>query len=144
MTIDGTDVIAYRVIEVKEGNSILSQIPERFMSNCHGFAFADGQLWFNDPWHTPGYDETSKLMELIKSNTVYKPATGVSDADIAVIWTDNGNGFMWHSARVVNGGFIQKSDHNTVFTSPDESSFFNEAIKNNDPNGFVIRYYKFN
>src|SRR5690606_16761452 len=99
--IEGTDIRAYKVIEVYDSNDTqLLTIPDDFKSNCHGYAFADGQLWFNEPYdpnlRDPDYNEMEGLENMLRSNSLYTAGVTQSEADVAVIWTDSGNGWMWH------------------------------------------------
>lgn len=146
--IDGTDIIAYKVVKVLDiNNNEMSSIPDEFKSNCHGYTFADGQFWFNDPYTTslrdPNYNEMAGFESMLRSDTFYTSGVSKSEADAAVIWTNNGDGWMWHSAKIdANGNYVQKNDNGSVFYSTSESQFLNDSIGSNDPSHYTVIYYK--
>ncbi len=103
----GTPVQAYQAVKAyvaeKSGEGFAPQqetpLTKSMMANCHGYAFADGQVWF--------IDETSDGSEFQKIlNDEYREV-GEPNADIAVIeWDSPGDFLRAHSGkRNKNGAF---------------------------------------
>lgn len=146
------DITAFRVKEVLDINgNIVTDNLEQYMSNCHGYAFGDGELWFNDAFWSDqsGFDPTPNELgsfeDLLKSDTLYKEVDK-SEADYAVIWkTEGGVEFLAHSAIVnSDGSYSQKSDTSKVHVVDSETDFVNTQLPPAPGDSQRVVYYKRN
>jgi RHS repeat-associated protein len=107
----GTPVQAYRAVKAyvaeKSGDGYAPQqetpLTKNMMANCHGYAFADGQVWFID--NTADGSEFQKIL-----NDEY---TEVSEpnADVAVIeWNSSGDFLRAHSGKKNKKGYNHKDE----------------------------------
>ena len=107
----GTPVQAYRAIKAyvaeKSGNGYAPQqetpLTKNMMANCHGYAFADGQVWF--------IDNTSDGSEFQKILHDEYTEVGEPNADIAVIeWSSPRDFLRAHSGKKNKKGYNHKNE----------------------------------
>lgn len=140
----GTPVQAYQVVKAyaaeKSGEEYLPEqetpLTKSMMANCHGYAFADGQVWFIDD--TPDGSEIQKILndEYIEVN---EPS-----ASVAVIEWDSPDDFVRaHSGKKNSNGTYDHKDE--IFSAKKGDSKEGFQREHNDGNGVYkvgTRYYQ--
>ncbi|WP_294185890.1 hypothetical protein [uncultured Sphingobacterium sp.] len=141
---------ALEVTSVKDNKTgqFLTTIPDRFKSNCSGYAFTDGQYWIVDSYESTTRNEIADFENLLNSNSLYQKQIGSTNANVAVIWwTDKSTGerFIAHSAIVDSTNkYMQKSDYSMHGIATFEG--FTDGHLPSDSNlySYEIAYYKRN
>jgi|GEM_PF-1555148 len=148
-TKDGRDIIAYKVVGAyNESGKPISEILDRYKSNCYGYAFAGGELWFADPYDNelrdPNFNEMKGLEDLLKSNDLFSQVSDKSEADAVAIW--DSNGMLYHAAQydAATGTYNDKSDHSNFESFSNEADFLEARFLTNNPEDFTVVYYKQN
>lgn len=145
---DGTEVTGFDVTKVvnNETGETLVDIPDNFKSNCSGYAFAGGEVWFFDP-QTTDSNENAVFQSMLDDSDYF---TNVSkeDANMAVIWwtdKETGERFIAHSAEVnEDGTYDQKNEYGSEEKNVDEEAFTDGHIPNPNLYDYEIEYYQKN
>ncbi|SDD47557.1 hypothetical protein [Niabella drilacis] len=83
LTTTGGDVIAYKVLSASDLNGNVLPLDEKYMANCYGSAFADGDYWFIDNEATQ-FDEFTGFTTMLSS--YYESTTNLTEASLAIVY----------------------------------------------------------
>ncbi|SDK92571.1 hypothetical protein SAMN04487898_11339 [Pedobacter sp. ok626] len=151
ITTNNVEVIAYKVDSVRDADTnqlITGGELNNFKSNCHGYAYGDGDMWFLDPNMSPNNPSLEKNeMEgfdyLLSQSGLYEATTNKAEANVVTIWYTDSNGVKEaiHSGIINSEGkYVSKNNIDGVIVQNSEADFVAGHLS--DTETVTITYYK--